>query len=237
MKTRKLRKAILTLCSALLLVSLSVGITLAYLTSETGVVQNTFTVGKVAITLDEAESTYDKATNAYVANTATEDDDARTSVGQNYKLMPGIKIDKDPTVTVLANSEECFVRAYVTVSYNEAAEAGVPLPTNFFTEWIKGYDQTKWVPQNDAETVTKVTDEETGVTTVTRTYELRYDESVKASTEDQKFVIFTDIELPTGLDNNKIALLEGFKIDVQAQAIQADGFNNSADAAWATWEN
>ena len=54
MNTRKLRKAILTLCSALLLVSLSVGITVAYLTS-TDEVKNTFTVGQVKITLDEAE--------------------------------------------------------------------------------------------------------------------------------------------------------------------------------------
>ena len=40
---------------AVLLVSLSVGATLAYLTSTTQTVKNTFTVGKVNITLDEVK--------------------------------------------------------------------------------------------------------------------------------------------------------------------------------------
>ena len=52
MKNSKLRKVLLLACSAVLLVCLSVGATLAYLTS-TDTVKNTFTVGKVAITLDE----------------------------------------------------------------------------------------------------------------------------------------------------------------------------------------
>ena len=52
MKNSKLRRILLTLACAVLLVSLSVGATLAYLTSVTAEVQNTFTVGKVQITLD-----------------------------------------------------------------------------------------------------------------------------------------------------------------------------------------
>ena len=50
---RMLRKFLLLTSSALLLVSLTVGVTLAYLT-DTDEVDNTFTVGNVAITLDEA---------------------------------------------------------------------------------------------------------------------------------------------------------------------------------------
>ena len=54
MKKSMLRKVLLLACSAVLLVCLSVGATLAYLTSNDTVV-NTFTVGKVAITLDETD--------------------------------------------------------------------------------------------------------------------------------------------------------------------------------------
>ena len=52
---KKLRRILLTVCSAALLVCVTVGATVAYLTSTTGPVTNTFTVGKVAITLDEAD--------------------------------------------------------------------------------------------------------------------------------------------------------------------------------------
>ena len=50
---KKLRRILLTVCSAALLVCVTVGATVAYLTS-TETVTNTFTVGKVDITLDEA---------------------------------------------------------------------------------------------------------------------------------------------------------------------------------------
>ncbi len=55
MKNSKLRKALMLLACAVMLVCLSVGATLAYLTSATEVVKNTFVVGEgIAITLDEA---------------------------------------------------------------------------------------------------------------------------------------------------------------------------------------
>ena len=53
MKT-KTKALALALCAVLLVVS-TVFVTMAYLTSKTDVVTNTFTVGKVTITLDEAK--------------------------------------------------------------------------------------------------------------------------------------------------------------------------------------
>ena len=99
MKNRKLRKIILTLCSALLLVSLSVGATLAYLTSTTGAVTNTFTAGNVTITLDEAKAdVYGVADNTVDRVT-----------GNEYKLIPGHTYAKDPTVHVAEGSEDCWL--------------------------------------------------------------------------------------------------------------------------------
>ncbi len=73
---------------------------MAYLTSTTGTVTNTFTVGKVEITLDEAP------TDAYgVADTSAD----RITTGNKYKLIPGHSYTKDPIITVKADSEPCYV--------------------------------------------------------------------------------------------------------------------------------
>jgi hypothetical protein len=71
--------------------------TLAYLQSTDEVV-NTFTVGKVVITLDEAP--VDAEGNATTA--------ARVKANA-YKLMPGHEYDKDPTVHVDPTSQDCYV--------------------------------------------------------------------------------------------------------------------------------
>lgn len=91
-------KKIVTAGLALVMVAgISVAGTLAYLTSSDSV-QNTFTVGKVAITLDEAPVGTDGkevAGDRVKANT--------------YKLMPGHDYDKDPTVHVDASSEAAYL--------------------------------------------------------------------------------------------------------------------------------
>ena len=78
---RMLRKFLLLRSSALLLVSLTVGVTLAYLT-DTDEVDNTFTVGNVEITLDEASIGAD--------GDATTGDRVKKN---EYHLLPG---HKDP---------------------------------------------------------------------------------------------------------------------------------------------
>ena len=87
----------LVLCAALLVAG-SVAATLAYLTSKTEVVTNTFSVGNVEITLDEAP--VDENGKAVSGNRVTEN---------SYKLIPGHEYDKDPTVHVAAGSEESWL--------------------------------------------------------------------------------------------------------------------------------
>ena len=93
MKTKS-KALILTLC-AVLLVAASVLGTMAYLTS-TASVENTFTVGSVAITLDETD----------VDNSTA---DANRDQANSYKLMPGHTYTKDPTIHVAAASEDCYL--------------------------------------------------------------------------------------------------------------------------------
>ena len=93
MKTKS-KALLLTLCAVLLVTASMLG-TMAYLTS-TASVENTFTVGSVAITLDETD----------VDNSTA---DANRDQANSYKLMPGHTYTKDPTIHVAAASEDCYL--------------------------------------------------------------------------------------------------------------------------------
>lgn len=88
-----MKKKTLALVLALtLLVAGVVGGTLAWLTDQTTEVKNTFTVGDINIGL--------------------------TETNRDYKMVPGNKLDKDPTVIVKAESEACWLFVKVTKSEN-----------------------------------------------------------------------------------------------------------------------
>lgn len=122
MKNSKLRRALLLLASAVLLVSLSVGATLAYLTSTTDTVTNTFTVGSVKFDddpnteykdgLDEGRVYTPEAAvtagNSELHGTHVDQYNDRV-IANEYKLVPGKTYDKDPTVHISADSEACYV--------------------------------------------------------------------------------------------------------------------------------
>lgn len=99
---KKTSKALLLGLCALLLVGASVLGTMAYLTSKTDAVVNTFTVGNVNIELDEG--VIDSTTGKFTDKGAS-----RTKQGQEYHLLPGSDYDKDPTVTVKKGSEPCYL--------------------------------------------------------------------------------------------------------------------------------
>lgn len=102
-RNKMLRKILVTMCSAVLLVGATVGVTVAYLTSTTEVVKNTFTVGNVKITLDEAK----------VTEYGVKDGDTRVTEN-TYKLIPGHEYIKDPMVHVADGSEESWLFVKVT---------------------------------------------------------------------------------------------------------------------------
>lgn len=211
MKTAK-KAMLMTLCAIILVVATVFG-TMAYLTSTDEVV-NTFTVGNVAIKLDEAKvGTDGKALTGADATRVKEN---------SYKLLPGHVYDKDPTVTVLAGSEESYVRMKVT--FNNANE----LDTIFapdgadLTSIFNGYDSANWIAKGNKK------DE----TADTRTYEFWYKEAVGAPEADVALdALFDSIKVPERVTGDQLAKLADFKITVVAEAIQADGFAD-ATAAW-----
>ena len=106
----KNKKALLISLCAIMLVAATIFGTLAYLTSTDEVI-NTFTVGNVAITLDEAP--VDENGQATTGNRVK---------ANSYKLLPGHEYDKDPEIHVDANSEDCwlFVKVVNEISTIEA---------------------------------------------------------------------------------------------------------------------
>lgn len=212
MKTAK-KAMLMTLCAIILVVATVFG-TMAYLTSDDEVV-NTFTVGNVAIKLDEAPVDGN--------GKATTGDRVKAN---SYKLLPGHVYDKDPTVTLLAGSETSYVKMTVTFSKASALDA-IFAPTGAdLTSIFNGYDSTNWIYKDN----TKDT------TADTRTYEFWYKEAVGAPTADVALdALFDSITVPGTITKEQLATIEGMTITVNAYAIQADGFAN-ADAAWAAFE-
>lgn len=79
-----------------LLLMLGVGTTVALLVASTNTVANTFTIGNVGITLTE-------------------------TTGNEYKIIPGATVKKDPVVTVLSGSDSCWL--FVKVEKNSTFDS------------------------------------------------------------------------------------------------------------------
>ena len=206
---KKSTKAVLTALCAVLLVAGSIFGTLAYLTDKTENVTNTFTVGKVNISLDEAVvNEYGKPLdkNSSVVNVAS----AERTDANTYKLIPGHNYTKDPTVTVEAGSEECYVYVRITNGL------GDDVTLNMSEDW----------------------DELTGVDNVyvyTSTVNARSSKKVLPPVFTD-FTLGDDVDVtdsslyPT--DSDGYVLTDSAKrvITVKAYAVQKDGFNSAAEA-------
>lgn len=216
---------LLALCMAALIAVSVIG-TMAYLTS-TDTVTNTFTVGKVAITLDEA-----KVNDAGVAVTP-----AVRVKANSYKLMPGHSYIKDPTVTVKAGSEKAYIRMIVTAEFDKKLtdEKLAMKLDNIFT----GFDEASW--KQVKKDVTTTGEGENAKTKIT--YEYRY---IKDNNPNTTFTaekdkdtalspLFNNVVIPGEWTNDDLAAIGGVKITIVAEAIQADGFADAA-AAWAAFD-
>ena len=110
-------KAMVMILSLMLVIGLSVGGTLAWLTASTGPVENTFTVGDITINIWEHD--YIPASNTLDANADP------VKKNDDYKFVPGATLPKDPYVVVEANSEACWL--FVTVDAENNANGDVTI--------------------------------------------------------------------------------------------------------------
>lgn len=131
MKKRQIINLAVALC---LIMALGAGATLAFLTAQSQKVTNTFTVGKAlnasAIVLDEsklqANGTLDPATRV---------------LQNDYKnIQSGDVLNKDPMVTVKANTAACYMFVKIT-GLDALAAKGITV-TDWNSNWVKADGNT-----------------------------------------------------------------------------------------------
>lgn len=220
---KKTKQIIALLLCLVMVVAGTVFATVAYLTAQESVL-NSFTVGDVQIKVDEA-------------NTATEDVNDRTEEGNNYHLLPGETYVKDPTLTVVENSEDSYVRMIVKVENLNKLKDAIPYadhPEFYATvgekkvfllqNLVTGWDVNEW---NYIDCTEKNND---------GYYEFRYKAIVEKSDAEQKLdPLFDEIVVPTFIDNAHMKHLSEVKIKITGEAIQASTFAD-ADAAWRAFD-
>ena len=96
------KKSLALVLALAMIVVCVVGGTLAWLIATTPEVKNTFTYGDINIKLEETDATVS----------------ADGSATKEFKMIPGYTIDKNPKVTVLADSEKCYLFVKVAESDN-----------------------------------------------------------------------------------------------------------------------
>lgn len=229
------KKKIISIVAVVVLIAVAfVGMSLAYFTDTTEEATNVFTMGKVDITLQE-HPVDDDGKQIKGSDLQAEGE------GNEYHLFPGVPVDKDPTVTVLKGSEDCYVRMKVTLDnasvfyeiykakYGEQADMTAAIGS--VLDYFIGYDSDKWITTADGY--------ERDATNDTITVTFNYFEMVEAPTDDagtELDPIITGVMLPEWVTGEMAAKFEdGFSVTVVAEAIQAAGFED-ADAAWTAFD-
>jgi predicted ribosomally synthesized peptide with SipW-like signal peptide len=184
--------------------------TLAWFTDEAEMT-NIFTVGNIEMKLDEHDITHGGkitdctyrennivdgvAQDNIVCNNKTRTTDSNTYIN----LMPGDERAKDPTITISANSEECYVFVKVVDNLDASVEGST----------IINYD----IDGEDSVGHWELVDGETDI------YMLK--ETVKKSNLEQEFLLFSNVKIDgTVVDDTNLSKLKGKTIDMYAYAIQ-----------------
>lgn len=218
---KRAKKAIALVSCAVLLVTGAIAGTLAYFT-DTDADTNTFTVGQVSITLDEAKVNTD---GTYVT-------DKNNRVTENkYHLIPGYTYIKDPTIHVDSNSEDCylFVKVENAISAIEGEnKIATQIAANNWKEVaITGLgENTKlYVYAEGSETKTIVEKTDTDRDRIV----------FNSFTIDGNKVVNVAKGETVPVDKFKIADYADKQITVIAYAIQAAGFENTnPETIWTT---
>lgn len=215
-----MKKKTLTIAIALVLVvALAVGATWAYLTATTGPVKNTFVAGG-------AVKQSDLELFEHVANKETDGSytlGSGTTTNNEYTVMPGVNLPKDPTVNVKAASGEYYLFVEVTKGSGFTG-TNPPLSCNV--------DTTKW---ENLSLTGKDADREVYVYYVTGENAAKtYIQSAPVSNVAVlKTIGDTQNTITVNADNDIVATLTSASasaLTFNAYACQAAGFDDAAAA-------
>lgn len=181
-------KAFVAILALVLALGCAAGGTFAWLIATTDTVTNTFTYGDINIEL-------------------TEDHPA----DRNAKIIPGIDIEKDPKVTVLANSEACWL--FVKVEKNGT----------FVTDKVKYSIANGWMQGDGTKIPANVYYREVGATGDTA-------ESFYVLTGNEKYTNGV-VTVSDTLTKEDIKTITGNStLTFTAYAVQKDGIDDAATA-------
>lgn len=174
-------KTFVAMLALVLVIGCAVGGTVAWLTAQTDPVVNTFTYGDIDIELTETEPKDRQA-----------------------KIIPGVDIEKNPTVTVKANSEACWL-------FVKVEEEGT------FTNEVTYSIADGWMQDDDTKIPKNV-----------------YYREVNAVTDDISFAVLKDnkINVSENLTKEEIKdIKDKPTLTFTAYAVQKDGIAD-AGTAW-----
>jgi len=222
---KKLTAVALIVC---MLAIMLVGASLAYFTDTTEAKENTFTMGSVEIELTE-----------------TKWDALEKNADGELKVAPGVSYDKDPTITVGKDSEDCYLIATVTISKLEALkklyendQTGVKQPWGLS---LAGNGKMVSGGVADLEATPAVKNDVSGTMlgdVAFITYEEKDDTIIytyffeKIHSAGDTEVLFEQVNVPSIIKDDS---LKGLKVTVKAYAIQEAGMTNVYDA-WAKFD-
>lgn len=163
--TKKLVIAVIALSLALIC---AVGGTLAFLVAESNSVVNTFTYGNITLTVTETKG------------------EQKENVREFANVIPGSVVEKDPTVTVKGNSEDCYVYVMIIDGLNIPSRERVSFNVN--QDWEKINDHS----------------EENLVYTL-----YKYKSKVEKSSDDQDLIpVFNKVKFDESLNNDDLNALK-----------------------------
>lgn len=174
-------RTFIAMLALVLVIGCAVGGTIAWLTAQTDPVVNTFTYGDINIELTETKPE-----------------------NQQAKIIPGVDIEKDPKVTVKANSEACwlFVKVEETGTFVDNK-----VTYSIADGWTQG-DGTN-IPANV------------------------YYRAVDAVTNDTDFAVLKDNKIYVSEELSKSdiqSISDQPKLTFTAYAVQKDGIDDAATA-------
>lgn len=215
----KLTKILCLVMGAILLVTGTVAVTLAYLQDLSETVKNTMTVGKVDITLNETD------VDVYGVK------DSNTRVTENlYKMVPGSKYTKDPLITIDKDSEDCYV--FFGLYIDESVKAVLD---NTGTKGIVSQlTANGWHPLESGGAQVKYTEKINGKSI---TYLIYYQEDIVESNGTTAKTLNTFKEFTVSATSKPTTSSEGM-IYAKAFAIQSDNITvaSGKSAQLAAWE-
>lgn len=253
-----MKKKIIALCLCIAMIAIAVvSGTLAYFTDEK-TQTNTFTAGKLKISLDEAELKVENNELVFGDDGNLVLTGGRTSENQTYKLFPGMKVTKDPTITLLKDSEDAYIAAKITIKSGETGDIESLIPST--DGYMHMLDVSKIISGGltDGEVdfikhpLTSVVE---GMPVYGNTEYFAYQEVLKGSdnkpngqyiiymfvkepvSAEESVVLFDTLTIDPQWDHDEMAILNEATIQVEAYATQANGFDECYKAMAAAFKD